>query len=261
MKGKILVVDDESTTRSSLAEILRLEGYHVETAANGEQALDRLDEQTYDLMLLDIIMPGIDGIEVLHRVGDVAPDMGIILLTAHGSLESAIDALRYSAQDYLLKPSAPHEIIESVNRSIAKHSEVEHRRRLLDQLESSLSQLKTAEGMDKRPMLKSSVVTIGDDVKVDLDRRVIWQGEIKIQLTPTEGKLMQVLLEQQGRVLSHKELVLMVQGYNTTDWEAPEILRPLVSRLRRKLATFKGGKRWITNVRGTGYVFDGEESA
>jgi DNA-binding response OmpR family regulator len=68
-----------------------------------------------------------------------------------------------------------------------------------------------------------------------------------------------VLLNNQKKVFTHRELVSMVQGYETSDWEAPEVLRPMVSRLRRKLAVFPGGENWIVNVRGTGYVFDGEE--
>jgi DNA-binding response OmpR family regulator len=67
---------------------------------------------------------------------------------------------------------------------------------------------------------------------------------------------MKILVENRGRVLTHKELVFLVQGYETTDWEAPEVLRPLVSRLRRKLSSFPGGEKWIINVRGTGYVFE-----
>ena len=106
--------------------------------------------------------------------------------------------------------------------------------------------------------IASTVTLIGNNIKINLERREIWTTEEdKVQLTPTEGKLMQVLLENRGRVLSHKDLVFLVQGYQTTDWEAPEIMRPLVSRLRRKLAHFEGGDDWIVNVRGTGYVFDG----
>jgi len=257
MKGNILIVDDEAIARNSLADILRLEGYRVTTAANGKIAVEKVEEESFDMILLDIIMPGMDGMEVLRQVARLAPDTRIVLLTAHGSLESAIEALRQGAHDYLLKPASPHEILASVSRAVSERNEVEHKRRILDQMESSLQQLKNAEGIEQSIPVQSTLVTLGTGVKVDLERREIWQGDRKVQLTPTEGKLMKVLLENQGRVLSHRELVLMVQGYKTSDWEAPEILRPLVSRLRRKLAAFKGGKNWIVNVRGTGYVFDG----
>ncbi len=260
MKGNILVVDDESTARKSLAEILRLEGFRVTTAENGKAAIQSLEEEEYDVMLLDIRMPGMDGMEVLKQATRLSPECQIVLLTAHGTLESAIEALRQGAHDYLLKPASPHEILSSVNRGISRRTDSERKRRLLEQLESSLQQLKDAEGIEESSPIKSSVLSLGDGVQVDLERREIWQNETKVMLTPTEGKLMKVLLENQGRVLSHRELVMLVQGYQTTDWEAPEILRPLVSRLRRKLAAFPGGKSWIMNVRGTGYVFDGVKS-
>ena len=100
------------------------------------------------------------------------------------------------------------------------------------------------------------VISLPDGVMVDLSRREIWRGTDRVTLTPTEGKLLRVLIENKGRVMTHSDLVFLVQGYEVTDWEAPEVLRPLVSRLRRKLSTFSDGDKWIANVRGTGYVFD-----
>lgn len=120
-------------------------------------------------------------------------------------------------------------------------------------------QLKDVEGIEQEIPTYTAVFSLGDEIRIDLERREIWMDETKVMLTPTEGKLMKVLLDNRGRVLTHRELVLLVQGYQTTDWEAPEILRPLVSRLRRKLSHFPGGKEWIVNVRGTGYVFDDSE--
>ncbi len=259
MKGKILVVDDEEAARQSLADILRLEGYQVKTAANGEAAIKACDAEEFDLILLDIKMPGMTGLEVLREIADIAPDTQVILLTAHGSMETAIDALRHSAHDYLLKPASPKEILASVSMAMERRSEVERKRRLLGQIEASVKQLRDHDAVALPTPIEGTVVALGAGVKVDLERREIWHSEEKVTLTPSEGKLMRVLLENQGRVLSHRELVSLVQGYQTTDWEAPEILRPLVSRLRRKLAHFDGGERWIVNVRGTGYVFDGVE--
>jgi DNA-binding response OmpR family regulator len=261
MKGNILIVDDEKNARDSLAEIIRLEDYRVITAANGKEGLKALDTERFDVMLLDLKMPVMDGLEVLKALGKKKIDTQIIVLTAHGSLESAVEALRFGAHDYLLKPASPQDIVESISGSIAIRAENERKKRLLEQMETSLAQLKDAEGIEQVSPVQSSMVALGQGVKVDLERREIWQDDNKVMLTPTEGKLMKILLENQGRVLTHRELVMMVQGYQTTDWEAPEILRPLVSRLRRKLAVFPGGKNWIMNVRGTGYVFDGVRSA
>ena len=257
MPTKILIVDDEETARKSLSDILRLEGYHVATKANGEEAVGALEAEDFDLMLLDLKMPGMDGLEVLERAGDLAPDTKVIMLTAHGALESAIEALRMGAHDYILKPASPEDIISSVSKGVSQHNETARKRQLIERMEASLNELKDAEGVESSTEPPRSVFTLGDSIQVDLERRELWQGENTVSLTPTEGKLMQVMMENRSKVLSHRELVLLVQGYQTTDWEAPEIMRPLVSRLRRKLGSFEGGETWIVNVRGTGYVFDG----
>jgi DNA-binding NtrC family response regulator len=120
MKGKILVVDDESTARKSWADILRLESYQVATASSGEAAVAALQKETYDIMLLDLRMPGMDGLEVLKSASKIAPDTQIIVLTAHGSLESAIEALRQGAHDYLLKPASPEQVLSSVAAPVKK---------------------------------------------------------------------------------------------------------------------------------------------
>jgi DNA-binding response OmpR family regulator len=107
-------------------------------------------------------------------------------------------------------------------------------------------------------------------LRIDLLRREIWQtlddgletsqrrSVIRLSLTPTEGKLMQVFAENIGKVIPHKELVTYVQGTDTAEMEAPEILRPFISRLRRKLGVFPHGRAWIRSIRGTGYMFDPE---
>lgn len=259
MKGKILVVDDENAARRTWGDILRLEGYQVSTAASGEAALATLQKEAQDVMLLDLKMPGMDGIEVLHAASKISPDTLVIVLTAHGSLDTAIEALRRGALDYLLKPASPEQVLSSVAGALARRAETQHKRLLLGQIEASLQQLKNVEGLDEDPGPGPQLISLGEGVMMDLARREIWRGSERIVLTPTEGKLMRVLYENRGRVMSHRELVFLVQGYETTDWEAPEVLRPLVSRLRRKLTIFPNGKTWISNVRGTGYVFEGVE--
>lgn len=261
MKAKILVVDDEEFIRNSLEEILRLEGYEVLAVGNGELALAALQRETIDLMLLDLKMPAMDGMEVMRGALKTSPETRIILLTGHGSLESAIEALRQGAHDYILKPANSSEILSSVARGLAKRAEQQHRRMLLEQLDSSIQRLKDVEGLEAGGVLGQQTIALEDGVVIDLSRREVWRGNQRVSLTPTEGKLMKVLLENRGRVLTHRELVLLVQGYETSDWEAPEVLRPLVSRLRRKLSVFPGGEGWIVNVRGTGYVFEWEDES
>jgi len=256
MKPRLLLVDDEQTIRHSLGEILTLEGYEVVSAENGETAVEHIKNQSFDLVLLDLKMPGLSGLDVLRYINAAAPDTKVILLTAHGSLESAIEALRQGAHDYILKPATSHTILRSLEQALSKRTELQHRRLLVEQLDTSIQRLKDVEKMEVKASVDQQMAIIGDDVVLDIPRREIWRGNRKVSLTPAEGKLMKTFLENRSRVLSHRELVFLVQGYETTEKEAPEVLRPLVSRLRRKLSVFEGGENWIVNVRGTGYLFE-----
>lgn len=260
MTARILVVDDEKTARKSLADILQLEGYEVKAVEDGPTALANLKNQDFELILLDIRMPKMDGIEVMRQAKEISPNTQVILLTAHGSLESAIEALRFGAHDYLIKPSSPQEILSSIAGALTRHSEAQRKRLLLGQMETSLQQLKDTEGVELSAYAGQRVISLPDNVMVDFARREIWRGNERVTLTPTEGKLLKVLLENRGRVMTHRDLVFLVQGYEITDWEAPEVLRPLVSRLRRKLSSFPDGDKWISNVRGTGYVLNFNEN-
>lgn len=283
--ARLLVVDDEDVTRRSLAEILRLEGYKVETAEGGRAAIALLSKQAFDLVLLDLKMPDVDGLQVMRYIRrDSSTSAGvnnagtthagayhmplrgrevgegeevdsgeawrgeeeegragveIIMLTAHGSLESAIEALRQGASDYLLKPISPEALLHSVAEGLRKRKE--HR------------QAQTRAGVLIEP---GNRVQLPGGITIDLAKREMYALGQSIQLTPTEGKLLGVLLADPGRVFGHRELVRLVQGYDTKDWEAPEVLRPLVSRLRRKLGKLPGGIDWIRSVRGTGYVLE-----
>ncbi|MEA3351533.1 MAG: response regulator transcription factor [Chloroflexota bacterium] len=258
MNKMILVVDDEKIIRVTVSKILEVEGYDVLTAENGTEALSILEEKDIDLILLDICMPDIDGIEVMQKAGKISPETEVVLLTGHGSLESAIDALRYKAHDYLLKPISSQEILSSVASALALQGEQKQKRILLGQLESSLQQLKDVEGVSELAKSQARIISLPDGVQADMARRELWRGNNKISLTPTEGKLMRVFVENWGRVMTHEELVFLVQGYEVAEWEAPEVLRPLISRLRRKLSEFPDGEKWISSIRGTGYVFDAD---
>ncbi len=260
MKVNILVVDDEPAIRDSLRDILEAEGYFVDCVENGEDALEALKQKTYDLMLLDIRMPGISGIEVLQYASQISPDTKIILLTAHGTLETAMDALRHGAHDYILKPASSAAILSSVARALAVIAERQQKKMLLEQLEKSLKRLKDAEGIQFSIASDAQTFSLDEGITFDYARREVWRGNLQVLLTPTEAKLLKVFIENRGRVISHRELVFLVQGYEATEWEAPDVLRPLVSRLRRKLTKFPQGAKWIINVRGSGYLFETSQS-
>lgn len=243
MKPVVLVVDDEPVARQSLSDILRLEGYGVSSAPNGQAAVEFVRTHPVDLAIVDLRMPGMDGLEVIQVINQVSPETEVILLTAHGSTETAIQALRLRIHDYLLKPAQPAQILASVKKGLARRSARIKARGETDELDSDavVREYKFKDGM-----------------LVDLFRRVVRQKNREVHLTPAEGRLLRVLLENPGRVYSHRELVLLVQGYETSQQEAPEVLRPLVSRLRHKLAVFPALMNRISSVRGTGYVYEEE---
>lgn len=244
MKSVILVVDDEPVARQSLSDILRLEGYSVNSVSNGQSAVEYVRTHPVDLMVVDLRMPGMDGLEVIQVVNQVSPDTEVILLTAFGSMDTAIQALRLRIHDYLSKPAMPAQIIASVKKGLTR------REARLKGRGGPAGALSTDETI--------SEFKLKDGTVADLSRRLIRRNKKLVHLTPAEGRLLRTLLENPGKVFSHRELVLLVQGYDTSPQEAPEVLRPLVSRLRHKLEEFPNLMTRISSVRGTGYVYEGD---
>jgi DNA-binding response OmpR family regulator len=193
-------------------------------------------------MIVDLRMPGMDGLEVIQVVNQISPETEVILLTAYGSTDTAIQALRLRIHDYLLKPASPVQVLASVKKGLARRA----------------TRLKAKSGSVDSVDIDEpiSVINLKDGTFVDLSRRLIKNKNKTEHLTPAEGRLLRILMENPGKVFSHRELVLLVQGYDTSQREAPEILRPLVSRLRHKLEQFPVLSERVTSVRGTGYVYE-----
>ena len=122
-KRRILVIDDEKNIRLMLTQALADEETQIDTAVNGEEALEKFGEATYDLVLLDLRMPGIDGMEVLREMNKRNAKLPIILLTAHGTVENAVEAMRSGAVNYLQKPFSPRELREAVENALATPGE------------------------------------------------------------------------------------------------------------------------------------------
>jgi DNA-binding NtrC family response regulator len=117
---RILVVDDEKNIRLTLSEVLRDIGFQVDTAADGEEALAMLEEDAYWLMLLDLKMPGLGGMDVLRRVRSVQPEIRVLIITAHGTVESAVEAMKLGAVDFLPKPFSPQQIRAVVGKMMER---------------------------------------------------------------------------------------------------------------------------------------------
>ena len=244
MKSNILVVDDEPVARQSLSDILRLEGYIVNAVPNGQAAVEYVRTHPVELMVVDLRMPGMDGLEVVQVVNQVSPETEVILLTAFGTTESAIQALRLRIHDYLLKPVPPAQVVSSVKKGLT-------RREARLKMRGGSASMDVDEGLAE--------FSLKDGTHIDLSRRQVRKKDQIVHLTPAEGRLLRVLIENPGKVYSHRELVLLVQGYDTSQREAPEILRPLVSRLRHKLDAFPALSDRIVSVRGTGYLYEGDK--
>ena len=276
----ILIVDDEETMRISMADLLKLEGYQTATAKDGLDAIEKISNQTknnpdrpFDLILLDLKMPGKDGLEVLRHTTRSSPDTQIILLTAHGSLQSAIEALQLGIHDYILKPALPEKIIESVRNGLQKRHDQIYRNQVVQQLEKSIHALKeypAAQTTVKTDFGKSNemdftqtstpkksyTLSIKNDVIFIIDQRKIISKNIETNLTPSETRLLNILADNKGLVFNSRELVSKIHGYELDYREASNIIRPLVCRLRAKLSRFPDGENWIKCIRSSGYFFD-----
>ncbi len=270
--ASILVVDDEAAIRYSVSKTLQRVGYSVREAATGEDALDVIRAEAFDVVLTDIRMPpGLDGVELIRRIKDTDPDTIVILMTAYPSLPTAVEALRLGAHDYLIKPSSSQDIRTSVARGIERARNLKRRRALLDAIRSNVSELSRSNqepSVPQREMLTSAeklatselvsestvngVMTLGP-LTIYPGRYQISVEDQPIDLTPTEFDLLLYLAAHRGRVVSCHELVREVRGYAVDEAEAREVIRPHVSNLRRKLKQAGQDADLIVNVRGIGY--------
>jgi DNA-binding response OmpR family regulator len=241
--ARILIVDDERTTRLSLSEIFSLRGAITATAADGQEALDLIAKNVYDLIVLDIRMPGISGLQVLETVQQMAPATVVVLLTAHATVDSAIRALRQGAFDYLLKPAQPKAIIEVVERGLQKRQDYVRRQSLVGLMEQTVEAFKQG-------------VTPSDATSAPKtsQRREVRMGERGLDLTPTEFDTLAFLVQHAERVVSCRDLVKAVHGYDTTEHAARPIMRVHIHRLRQKLEVDATEPTRLLTIRSAGYM-------
>jgi len=259
---RLLVVDDEANIRAGLRDLLSLKGYHVEEAGSGYEALALLENTTYDLMVLDMRMPGMDGVEVMRRARNMQPDLPIIVLTAHASLESAIAAVKLGAADYLLKPFEVEDLLATVTRALRDHNERLRRQHLLDMMGKALNTLRETEGSTASRSLSPSptpspkrFLRVGP-ITLDRQRRLVTvqdEPTRKAELTEGETDVLVALMNHAEEVLSCSKLVETAMGYEPDEWEAQSMIRPYIFRLRRKIEKTPEKPRLIRTVRGRGY--------
>jgi DNA-binding response OmpR family regulator len=250
------MVDDEATIRLTLGALLERAGYTVMPAENGEEAIALLDRQAFDLLLADLKMPGMDGMQVVAAARARQPDIAVIVLTGHGSLDSAIEGLHQGIFDYLLKTTEPPKVIERVKAALAARERQRHQRTLLDVVGAAVHELRGAPSPGEGDPAAGSaerVMTIGA-LQLDTWRQEATLAGRTLMLTPTEFRVLLCLAEHAGTMLSYAQLVRCAQGYEAHEIEAGELIKPHIHHLRQKLEPDPSAPRYILNVRGKGYL-------
>lgn len=253
MKPHILVVEDDQQTRITLARQLEYAGYRVTAAADGETAIDLVESETFDLVLTDIVMDDVSGIEVLHtaRLQSYTPQ--VILLTGHGTMETALAAFRKGAYDYLLKPCEPEDLLHCVSQAL-KRRDAE---RQLQQAAAILTghSMEHAQIPEHAPSSGSSHthaspanIHIGQ-LAIGSTRHDVWFRGQSVRLTPIEYTLLSYLVERSGNVCGFSEIVQYTHGFDVSDAEAQQLLKPHIHNLRAKL-----DPDYLVSHRGVGYT-------
>lgn len=259
--ARLLIVDDETGIRSTLVRALSLLGYAVEGADCGQEALALLERTTFDLMVLDMQMPGMDGVEVMRRARGLQPELLIIVLTGHASIENAIAAVKLEAVDYLRKPAGIREIADTVAQVLERQAKQRQQRRLENVIVQALEALYQTE----TPSYSSPPPAEIPERRVHVCPLTLdcLKQEITVEGTPpqtvalTEGEtvILSSLMTRPNQVLSCRELVRLARGQDIEETEAQSIVRPHISRLRRKIEAIIKTPRLICNVRKRGYYF------
>jgi DNA-binding response OmpR family regulator len=226
----VLVADDEPRITKLVSIALQAEGFRVVTAGGGEDALRKAEEVRPDVVLLDLVMPDLDGIEVMQQLRDLRP-VPVILLTAKGATADKAKGLDLGADDYIVKPFHPDELAARV-RAVLRRS----------------SGATPGQG-----------IVSFDDIEIDLERRMVTKDGQLVQLSRTEWLLLQHLAANAGKVVLHTELLTKVWGPEYRD--DLQYLRVWVSRVRRKLGAEPGEPGRIKTFQGIGYLLDIEGTA
>lgn len=222
MKTRILIVEDEPAIALALRDDLELEGYQVEVVDNGETAVFKACNEAFDLLLLDVMLPGKSGYDVCREVRAKKPDLPIIMLTARSHEAEKVLGLELGADDYVTKPFSPLELRARIK-----------------------AQLRRFQNSHSSSYAFSSLL-------VNLDRMEVLDGNRPIELTALEFKLLTALIQNAGRVLSREQILNLVWRSNAVVTD--RVIDTHIANLRKKLDP--SGSKHITSIRGMGYRFD-----
>jgi DNA-binding response OmpR family regulator len=255
--GHILIIDDEAALRQTLARILQHAGFEITTAENGEQGLSFIQTTNFDLIFMDLRMPGMAGMEVLKLIHASYPALPVVLFTAQPDLTSAVEALRNGATDYLLKPLKPQALIERAQAIIANQQKENRKREIVLQIEALQAELKSLGTGVTGPL---QPVSVGSDrflkrgtLVLDLHKRRLNIHEQVINIPPTSFDYLLVLARHSPNVVNYQTLVAEAQGYQADAREAQELTKWHIHQLRQAIENDAHAPSFLINVRGTGY--------
>jgi two-component system KDP operon response regulator KdpE len=222
----VLVVDDEFALRKALRTSLTASGFAVEEARNGEEAVGAVRQRPFDLVLLDINMPGISGVEACQKIRGLAPQTGIVMVTVRDSENDKVNALEAGADDYVTKPFRLRELIARL-RAVLRRTHA-------------------------RDAAQPAVLTAGD-LEMDLPRRLLRRGGQPVHLAPREFELLAFMMQNQGVPLTHVKLLRAVWGVEYGN--ELEYLRSYVKMLRKKIEDDPAKPEYILTEPWVGYRF------
>jgi two-component system KDP operon response regulator KdpE len=226
--ARVLLVDDEVSIQRALTPLLRSRGYEVAVAGTGEDALRLVGSQPPDVIVLDLGLPDVDGVDLCRRIR-LESAVPIIILTARGSEPDKVAALDIGADDYVTKPFGPEELLARIRVAL---------RRVFSSDEAPVGRLQVA------------------DLILDYDRHRVTRGSEELRLTPKEFDLLELLMRNAGRVLTHRAILKAVWGPNAVN--QPEHLWVLVAQLRKKLESDPAHPRYLVSEPWVGYRFAGD---
>ena len=258
---RLLVVDDEPNIRSPLARALSSSGYAADEAGSGHEAITLLKQVHYQLIVLDMHMPDIHGVEVMQLARQIHPDLLIVVLTGYATVESAIAAVKMEAVDYLRKPVTIREIVKTVTQAIQKNAKRLQRQQLMQVVSEAIEALRQVdESIPSAAVAEtnSEQVVYVRPLTLDREMRQVTTDENPVQsfqLTEGEAAVLDRLMTQPGQVLSCRQLIREIWGYEADPAQAESVIRPYICRLRGKLEGDPKEPRLIHTVRKRGYLF------
>ncbi len=265
LPAQILVVDDEPHVCTAVARALNLMGYETQEANSGYVALQRLNDRAFDLMILDMHMPEMDGIEVMRFAHQQQPDLLILVLTGHATLESAIAAVKSGAADYLLKPVVIADIAAAVDTALRSRAGQFQQKYWLRQVGEAVGEVVDALRRAEVPLPTPVAVQPAAErflhtgpMTLDRSKRLLVISEEPpriVELSKGEALVLALLMEYPDQVLSCRQLVHTAWGYELDERESQSVVRPYIFRLRQKIEKDPNHPQVIQTVRGSGYLF------